>query len=37
MANIEVTFKSVSEIVGIEGIGLVILVDKEEKRQLKTH
>jgi hypothetical protein len=34
MANIEVTFKSVSEIVGIEGIGLVILVDKEEKRQL---
>ena len=34
MANIEVTFKSVLEIVGIEGIGLVILVDKEEKRQL---
>lgn len=34
MANIPLTFKTVTEIVGIEGVGIIVLVDKDEKRQL---
>ena len=34
MANIPLTFKTVTEIVGIEGVGIIVLVDKEEQRQL---
>ena len=34
MTDVRLKFKSVSEIVGTEDIGLLILVDEEEKRQL---
>lgn len=34
MKDVRLTFKGISEILGAQGIGLIILTDKDEKRQI---